>query len=146
MRPDGPTQRSRRPRRARDEVGVGDDPLLAGLSTPSPYGVRGPNSLPECLTVKRTVSITFRAPPGEVARLDEFRGDRTRTAYIRELIRRASPADDDDGPDHAEALQLLAQSARNGSVTAAVALERALRAEPAPSAPDDELARILRGS
>ena len=47
-----------------------------------------------------------------------------------------------------EALRILSEQAKNGSVTAAVALERALRARPRAGEDvddeDDELARILR--
>ena len=43
-----------------------------------------------------------------------------------------------------EALRILSEQAKNGSVTAAVALERALRSKPpAEENVDDELARIL---
>lgn len=45
---------------------------------------------------------------------------------------------------HEEVLRILSEQARNGSVTAAVALERALRARPLTGEDgDDELARIL---
>jgi hypothetical protein len=44
---------------------------------------------------------------------------------------------------HREVLALLSEQARNGSVTAAVALERATRLDPEPSFVDDELERIL---
>ena len=42
-----------------------------------------------------------------------------------------------------EVLEILSEMARKGSVTAAVALERVLRSDPAGDF-DDELARILR--
>ena len=43
-----------------------------------------------------------------------------------------------------ETLRILSEQARNGSVTAATALERALRARPLTGEDvDDELARIL---
>ena len=64
----------------------------------------------------------------EVARLDEIRGEGvSRSAFVRELIRRAGPLDEE--PSYHEALVLLAKSARAGKVQAQVALERALRAE-----------------
>ena len=79
----------------------------------------------------------------EVARLDEIRGEGvSRSAFVRELIRRAGPLDEE--PSYHEALVLLAKSARAGKVQAQVALERALRAE-GESEPAGELARILRG-
>ena len=42
-----------------------------------------------------------------------------------------------------EVLEILSEMARTGSVTAAVALERVLRSDPADDF-DDELVRILR--
>ena len=42
-----------------------------------------------------------------------------------------------------EVLEILSEMARKGSITAAVALERVLRSDPAGDF-DDELARILR--
>jgi hypothetical protein len=46
---------------------------------------------------------------------------------------------------HCEVLQILSEQARKGSVTAAVALERALRnTHPDPEDVDDEFERLLR--
>ena len=89
-----------------------------------------------------TESIWVHMSPDEVARLDEIRGEGTsRSAFVRELIRRAGPLDEE--PSYHEALVLLAKSARAGKVQAQVALERALRAE-GESEPAGELARLLR--
>jgi hypothetical protein len=45
---------------------------------------------------------------------------------------------------HAEVLELLSERAREGSISAAIALERALRAAPrSDQGFDDELSRIL---
>jgi hypothetical protein len=66
-----------------------------------------------------------------------------RPAFIRDLLRRATPIE--DSPTYEEAVALLARSARAGKVTAQIALERALRADEGGSEPEGELARLLRG-
>jgi hypothetical protein len=89
-----------------------------------------------------TETITIRLSPEEVARVDEIRGEGvSRSAFVRELLRRAAPLD--DAPSYPESLLLLARSARAGKVQAQVALERALRAENEVE-PEGELARLLR--
>ena len=88
-------------------------------------------------------TITIRLSPQEVARADELRGDGvSRSAFVRELLRRAGPLD--EAPSYGEALLLLARSARAGKVQAQVALERALRHGVDDEA-DDWLERILDG-
>jgi Arc/MetJ-type ribon-helix-helix transcriptional regulator len=58
-----------------------------------------------------TETITIRMSPDEIARVDELRGEGTsRSAFVRELLRRAGPLDEE--PSYAEALVLLARSAR----------------------------------
>jgi Arc/MetJ-type ribon-helix-helix transcriptional regulator len=91
-----------------------------------------------------TETITIRLSPDEIARVDELRGEGvSRSAFVRELLRRAGPLDED--PTYAEALVLLARSARAGKVQAQVALERALRdAEAADDA--GWLDRLLDGA
>ena len=90
------------------------------------------------------VTISIRLSPDEVAMLDELRGDGvSRSAYVRELVRRSSPIDDQ--PSYSEALTLLGRSARAGKVQAQVALERALRGAHADDG-DDWLARLLDGA
>ena len=89
-----------------------------------------------------STTITIRLTPEEVARVDEIRGDGvSRSAFVREMLRRAAPLD--EAPSYPESLLLLAKSARAGKVQAQVALERALRAE-SDVEPDGELARLLR--
>jgi hypothetical protein len=90
-----------------------------------------------------TETITVRMSGQEVARVDELRGEGvSRSAFVRELLRRSGPLDDQ--PSYSEALLLLARSARAGKVQAQVALERALR-----GAQDDDdaewLERLLNG-
>jgi Arc/MetJ-type ribon-helix-helix transcriptional regulator len=91
-----------------------------------------------------TETITIRLSPQELARTDELRGDGvSRSAFVRELLRRAGPLD--EAPSYEEALLLLARSARAGKVQAQVALERALRDVAGADGPDGELERLLRG-
>ena len=91
-----------------------------------------------------TTTISVRLPVGELARLDEMRGSGvSRSAFVRELLRRSGPIDEE--PSYGESLRLLARSARAGKVPAQVALERALRASDVVSDADGELARLLRG-
>jgi Arc/MetJ-type ribon-helix-helix transcriptional regulator len=91
-----------------------------------------------------TETITIRLSPQEIARVDEMRGEGvSRSAFVRELLRRAGPLDEE--PTYGEALVLLARSARGGKVQAQVALLRALR--DAESADDAGwLDRILDGA
>jgi Arc/MetJ-type ribon-helix-helix transcriptional regulator len=90
-----------------------------------------------------TETITIRLSPEELARVDELRGEGvSRSAFVRELLRRAGPLD--EAPSYAEALLLLARSARAGKVQAQVALERALR-HAADDDDDDWLERLLDG-
>jgi hypothetical protein len=89
---------------------------------------------------RHTVSVHLTEE--EVARLDEIRSaDVSRSAFMRALLRSAGPLD--EAPTHAEAVRLLAESARGGKVNAQVALERALRGEHGADT-DSELARLLR--
>ncbi len=90
-----------------------------------------------------TETITIRLSPEEISRVDEIRGEGvSRSAFVRELLRRAGPLDEQ--PTYAEALELLARSARGGKVQAQVALERALRGA-AHGDDSDWLERILNG-
>lgn len=94
----------------------------------------------------RDIRISVRLSADETARLDELRAGGSRSQAIRALLRdpnRASVAE----ATHSEAVALLADQARDGSATAAVALEKALRpkGDSPPNDPDDELDRILRG-
>ncbi len=93
--------------------------------------------------MSETESISIRMSAEEVAKVDEIRGDGvSRSAFVRELLRRAAPLDQE--PNYPEALILLAKSARAGKVQAQVALERALRDGRDGSEPEGELARLLR--
>jgi hypothetical protein len=77
----------------------------------------------------------------ELARLDELRSGVTgRAVYLRNLLR--EPPTDQDVADRTEALAILSQLARAGRVTAAIALERALRQDDHRDI-DNELARLL---
>jgi len=88
-----------------------------------------------------TETITVRMTPDEIVRVDELRGDGvSRSAFVRELLRRAGPLE--NAPSYAEALLLLGRSARAGKVQAQVALERALRGD-RDDQDDDWLERLL---
>jgi Arc/MetJ-type ribon-helix-helix transcriptional regulator len=90
-----------------------------------------------------TETITIRLSPQEVARADELRCEGvSRSAFVRELLRRAGPLDEQ--PSYAESLLLLARSARAGKVQAQVALERALRGAQGDD-DGDWLERLLDG-
>jgi hypothetical protein len=78
----------------------------------------------------------------EITRLDELRGSAPRAIHLRRLL--YEPPSRSGIVSHEEVLALLSEKARSGAVSAAIALERALRHEPDPTI-DDELARILDG-
>jgi Arc/MetJ-type ribon-helix-helix transcriptional regulator len=91
-----------------------------------------------------TETITIRLSPDEIARVDELRGEGvSRSAFVRELLRRAGPLDEE--PTYGEALVLLARSARGGKVQAQVALARELRGAQGDG-DDGWLERILDGA
>ena len=78
----------------------------------------------------------------EAARLDELRGNEERAVYLRRLLH--GPPDGSEVASHTEALALLTRLARDGRTTAAIALERALRATPKSNEDwDDELSRVI---
>ena len=78
----------------------------------------------------------------EAARLDELGGNEERAVYLRRLLH--GPPDGSEVASHTEALALLTRLARDGRTTAAIALERALRATPKSNEDwDDELSRII---
>jgi hypothetical protein len=64
----------------------------------------------------------------------------SRPAFFRHLLR--DPPMGDEVATHEQSLSILTELARDGPVSAAIVLERALRNEGARS--DDELARILK--
>ena len=87
-----------------------------------------------------TESISVRMSADEVARLDEIRGEGvSRSAFVRELLRRAAPLD--EAPSY-PVVAAAGEVRARGKVQAQVALERALRAGDVE--PTGELARLLR--
>ena len=93
------------------------------------------------MSERRTHEVTVRLSDDEVTRLDELRSGVTgRAVYLRNLLR--EPPTDRDVADRTEALAILCQLARAGKVTAAIALERALRDEDHGDF-DNDLARLL---
>jgi hypothetical protein len=96
--------------------------------------------------VLRRHRIHVRLDDDQVAQLDELRGPRSRPEFLRALLRTAGPIEPQDPPNHAEAVDLLRQAAIAGSITARVALERALRAN-GPQVPSDaDLEELLQPS
>jgi len=76
----------------------------------------------------------------ELARLDELRPSGTsRPAFLRSLL--YEPPSGSEVATRTEALAILTSQARDGKVASAIALERALRNEPAGAG--DELDEIL---
>jgi hypothetical protein len=92
---------------------------------------------------KRRHDVMVRLNDAELAWLDEIRpGGVPRAVYLRNLLR--EPPTAEDIADRQEALALLSGLARAGKVSAAIALERALRATPKSDEDwDDELSRII---
>ena len=77
--------------------------------------------------MKRPHRVAVRLSDDELARLDELRPRGVpRATFVRQLLREPAPR---DVATHQEVLGVLTALARDSSVTAAVALERALRAE-----------------
>jgi hypothetical protein len=94
------------------------------------------------VTEARENEVKLRLSDGELARLDELRpSGASRAAYVRSILR--EPTSQAEVASRSEALAILTALARDGRVSAAIALERALR-EATTADTDDELAEILR--
>jgi hypothetical protein len=76
--------------------------------------------------MSRSHSVKVTLSDRELARLDELRGHEPRAVHLRRFL--YEPPSHTEVSTHAEVLALLSRKAREGSITAAVALERALRA------------------
>ena len=76
----------------------------------------------------------------ELEELDELRGGVPRAIWLRQAIHH--PPDTTDVASREESLAILTSLARDGRVSAAIALERALRGD--ASADDDPLEALLR--
>jgi hypothetical protein len=87
--------------------------------------------------------IEIKLSDDELARLDELRSHASRALYLRQLL--YEPPSATEVASHEEVLGLLSEKARGGSVSAAIALERALRDGRHEQDIDDELDRILGG-
>ena len=93
------------------------------------------------MTDSRENEIKLRLNDAELARLDKLRGGVPRAAYVRSLLR-----GDPQGPDvasRAEALSILTGLARDGRVSAAIALVRELPPDTGESF-EDAFERIIR--
>jgi hypothetical protein len=73
---------------------------------------------------RRRHAVTVRLSGAEVARLDELRGNAPRANHLRRLL--YEPPNATEVASREEVLALLSEKARSGSVSAAIALERAL--------------------
>jgi hypothetical protein len=94
---------------------------------------------------KREIPVQVMLHPEEAERLDEIKQPRqSRAAYLRSLLR--GPPKGFDVASHEESLAILTDQARDGSVTAGVALEKALRehgwGRKREKTPEDELEAI----
>jgi hypothetical protein len=90
--------------------------------------------------MRRRNDVMVRLSDAELVRLDELRPpDTPRATFLRLLLQ--GPPSADEVATRTEALAILSRLARDGRVTAAIALERALRDEQLE--PGGELARLL---
>ena len=95
------------------------------------------------MTEARDNEVKVRLSDDELARLDELRPPgASRAGFVRSPLR--EPPKDGDVASRGEALAILTALARDGRVSAAIALERALR-EGDTEGEEDELAKILEG-
>jgi hypothetical protein len=76
----------------------------------------------------------------ELEELDELRGGVPRAVWLRQAVHK--PPESVDVASREEALAILTSLARDGRVSAAIALERALRGD--AGADDDPLEALLR--
>jgi hypothetical protein len=86
-----------------------------------------------------TTTISIRLDRRDLARVDEMRGGVSRSAFVRELLRQSGPLE--EVATRTEAMAILSGLARNGRVSAAIALARELRGD----RPVSELEDFLRG-
>ena len=93
------------------------------------------------MTDSRENEIKLRLDDTELARLDELRGGVPRAAFVRSLLR--GDPQDPDIASRAEALSILTSLARDGRVSAAIALVRELPPDQGESF-DDAFERIIR--
>jgi hypothetical protein len=92
---------------------------------------------------KREHEVRVALDADELARLDELRPRGvSRAAFVRALLR--EPPTNPEVASRTEALSILTGLARDGRVSAAIALERALRDGADAGTEDDEIARIFR--
>lgn len=73
--------------------------------------------------------VHVRCSEDELAVVDELRGGMSRSAWLRGLLRSASPVQARPVASREEALGMLTEMAREGKTAAAIALARELRSE-----------------
>jgi hypothetical protein len=93
--------------------------------------------------MNRTHEVRVRLDEDELAVLDGMRSGVSRAAFVRSLIRK--PPEVGDVASKEEALAILSAMARDGRVTAAIALVRELKGEADGSDGGDLLDRLIRG-
>lgn len=111
--------------------------------TPGPGDSDGTRTAREGLKSGREHEIKVRVDGDELAVLDEMRNGITRAAFVRSLIRK--PPEIGDVCDRTEALAILSAMARDGRVTAAIALVRELKGDSDGSDGGDLLDRLISG-
>ena len=89
---------------------------------------------------RRSNYVKVSLTDSELLRLDELRGGQDRAVYLRQLL--YEPPDGSEVATQSEALAILTRLARDGGVSAAISLERALRGGEQPLG---ELEDFLRG-
>jgi hypothetical protein len=120
---------------------------FGGFFRQSPRQACAGRSARSLAVMRREARVDVRMTAGELALVDELRGRRSRPEFLRTLVHRAGPLDDDSGPNHDEALRLLQADARAGRATSIVAYERAMRVRDRElHEPDDDLEALLRDS
>jgi hypothetical protein len=92
------------------------------------------------VTESRENEVKIRLSDDELARLNEIRPRGvSRAAYVRSLLR--EPSGQVEVASRTEVLAIMSSLARDGRVSAAIALERALRESEEGADPLDELLR-----
>jgi hypothetical protein len=92
----------------------------------------------------REHTVKVQLSDAELEQLDELRGGIPRSVFVRSLIHK--PPEVKDVATYEEALAILTSLARDGKVSAASDLEKALRARGASRTPEDELDEFLGAS
>lgn len=90
--------------------------------------------------MSRENEVRIRLTDAELEQLDEVRGEMPRAVWLRRAIQR--PPEVVDVASREESLAILTAMARDGRVTAAIALARELPGHEGPARPDDPLGDV----